>query len=108
MKSMLWRTKSAAKPTPELVGRARRAVEAFIEDVGAAEIEISPEIGKQALEASAAFGKAVGHAADLNFGDCFAYACAKKLGLVLLYKGDDFAQLRSRLTPGRPSAPTTG
>jgi ribonuclease VapC len=24
-------------------------------------------------------------------GDCFAYACAKQLGVPLLFKGDDFA-----------------
>ena len=35
-------------------------------------------------------GKAVGHQADLNLGDCFAYACAKKLDVPLLYKGNDF------------------
>jgi ribonuclease VapC len=31
------------------------------------------------------------HAAGLNFGDCFAYAAAKRLGEPLLFKGDDFA-----------------
>ena len=30
--------------------------------------------------------------AVLNFGDLFAYALAKRLGLPLLYKGDDFAR----------------
>jgi ribonuclease VapC len=30
--------------------------------------------------------------AVLNFGDLFAYALAKRLGLPLLYKGGDFAQ----------------
>ena len=29
--------------------------------------------------------------ADLNFGDCFAYALAKFTGEPLLFKGDDFA-----------------
>jgi ribonuclease VapC len=28
----------------------------------------------------------------LNFGDCFAYACARHFGMLLLYKGGDFAQ----------------
>lgn len=37
------------------------------------------------------FGKGRGHAARLNFGDCFAYALAKSLDAPLLYKGDDFA-----------------
>ncbi len=36
--------------------------------------------------------EAVGHKADLNFGDCFAYACAKAHRLSLLYKGNDFSQ----------------
>jgi len=30
--------------------------------------------------------------ARLNLGDCISYACAKQLGLALLYKGDDFAR----------------
>ena len=32
------------------------------------------------------------HPAALNFGDCFAYACAKQARVPLLYKGDDFPQ----------------
>jgi ribonuclease VapC len=36
------------------------------------------------------FGKGSGHPAQLNFGDCFAYALAKDTGEPLLYKGDDF------------------
>jgi ribonuclease VapC len=86
-------TKAAnAKPSPDLLRQARDAIDAFVEDLGAEEVAISPEIGRQALEASATYGKAVGHVADLNFGDCFAYACAKTLGVALLYKGDDFAR----------------
>ena len=52
-------------------------------------------IGEQ--EAQAAFvaferyGKGTGHPAQLNMGDCFAYACAKTIGARLLYKGDDFS-----------------
>jgi ribonuclease VapC len=52
---------------------------------------VSPEVGRFALDASATFGKVVGHVADLNFGDCFAYARAKALKTSLLYKGNDFA-----------------
>jgi ribonuclease VapC len=32
------------------------------------------------------------HAAQLNFGDCFAYALAKVTGEPLLFKGTDFIQ----------------
>jgi ribonuclease VapC len=38
------------------------------------------------------FGRGSGHPAQLNFGDCFAYALAKDLGEPLLFKGRDFAQ----------------
>lgn len=37
------------------------------------------------------FGRGSGHAAKLNFGDCFAYALARITGEPLLFKGDDFA-----------------
>ena len=59
--------------------------------LGASEVPISPQIGELAIDAAMSYGKAVGHAADLNFGDCFAYACAKAVGTGLLYKGNDFA-----------------
>jgi ribonuclease VapC len=37
------------------------------------------------------FGKGR-HPANLNFGDCFAYALASSTGEPLLFKGNDFAQ----------------
>jgi ribonuclease VapC len=36
------------------------------------------------------FGRGSGHAANLNLGDCFAYALAKVTGEPLLFKGRDF------------------
>ena len=36
------------------------------------------------------FGRGSGHRANLNFGDCFAYALARAKREPLLYKGDDF------------------
>ena len=44
-----------------------------------------------AREAYRDFGKGSGHPAQLNFGDCFAYALAKVTGEPLLHKGNDFA-----------------
>lgn len=38
------------------------------------------------------FGKGMGHPAQLNFGDCFAYALAKSLDAPLQFKGGDFAK----------------
>lgn len=43
-----------------------------------------------AREAYRDFGKGTGHPAQLNCGDCFAYALAKAIGEPLLFKGDDF------------------
>jgi ribonuclease VapC len=39
------------------------------------------------------------HSAGLNFGDCFAYALAKTVGVPLLFKGSDFAltDIRSQI-----------
>ena len=42
-------------------------------------------------DAYATYGRGQGSPARLNMGDCFAYAMAKRLGVPLLYKGDDFA-----------------
>jgi ribonuclease VapC len=47
--------------------------------------------GELAVIAHQRFGKGR-HPAGLNFGDCFAYACARQLDMPLLYKGDDFPQ----------------
>jgi ribonuclease VapC len=60
-----------------------------------ANITIEPVTEEQARigrEAYRDFGKGSGHPAQLNFGDCFAYALAKAMGEPLLFKGADFAQ----------------
>jgi ribonuclease VapC len=58
------------------------------------EITIIPVTATHARIARQAFldyGKGQ-HPAQLNFGDCFAYALEKSRGLPLLFKGNDFAQ----------------
>ena len=45
-----------------------------------------------ALGAFSRYGKGRGHPAQLNMGDCFAYAVAKGHRVSLLYKGDDFSK----------------
>jgi ribonuclease VapC len=52
-------------------------------------IELSAEIGFEAMNAHSRFGKGR-HRASLNMGDCFAYACAKVSRVPLLCKGNDF------------------
>jgi ribonuclease VapC len=53
---------------------------------------VTEEQARIAREAYRDFGKGSGHPAQLNFGDCFAYALAKVTGEPLLFKGDDFRQ----------------
>ncbi len=60
-----------------------------------ARLVIEPVTAEQATIARAAyrdFGKGSGHPAQLNFGDCFAYALSKSAGEPLLFKGDDFTR----------------
>lgn len=71
---------------------ARQAVERALGIASIETIDITREIGDFALQAFEKYGKGRGHKAQLNMGDCFAYACAKSLGVPLLYKGDDFAR----------------
>jgi ribonuclease VapC len=53
---------------------------------------VTPSQAKLARQAYRDFGKGSGHKAQLNFGDCFAYALAAESGEPLLYKGNDFAE----------------
>jgi ribonuclease VapC len=58
-------------------------------------IVIEPVMLDEALIGRAAyrdFGKASGHPAQLNYGDCFAYALAKVTAEPLLFIGSDFSQ----------------
>ena len=73
------------------LAEARLLVSAFLEASTSRVVAIEVEDGPAALDAHQRFGKGV-HPAKLNFGDCFAYACAARHGAALLFKGDDFAQ----------------
>jgi ribonuclease VapC len=75
-----------------------RRAEAELPDILAfldlAEVDIAPIDMAVAVSAIAAFdryGRRSGHRADLNMGDCFAYAFARQRNMVLLYKGKDFS-----------------
>jgi ribonuclease VapC len=60
-----------------------------------ARVEIIPVTEAQARlarEAYRDFGKGSGHPAQLNFGDCFAYALARESREPLLFIGEDFGR----------------
>ena len=64
-------------------------------------IQIVPIDGEQldwARIAFRRFGKRR-HEAELNFGDCFAYALAKVSGEPLLFKGQDFSRTDVKAVP---------
>ncbi|AOH85625.1 twitching motility protein PilT [Sphingomonas panacis] len=68
---------------------AHDAVEQFLRLADIVVVAVSPETRGMAIDAYDRFGKSR-HPANLNFGDCFAYACARQARVPLLYKGDDF------------------
>ena len=71
------------------IEEAQELVDLFVNEVGAEIVPITEEIGRRAVEAFARFGKGR-HKADLNMGDCFAYAVADVHKVALLFKGNDF------------------
>ena len=77
-------------PTLEQFKQAEQLVSTFCIGIDARDITITPEIGLCALETARTFGKYVGYEANLNFGDCFTYACALHQNGPLIYKGNDF------------------
>lgn len=80
------------------VADAHQAVEDFLQLAAIEVIAVPAETRHAAITAYARFGKSR-HPAALNFGDCFAYACARQERLPLLYKGDDFAQTDIEAVP---------
>lgn len=88
-----WEALARAHVAGGEAGRARMAglIEAF-------DLEVLPCTMVDAHAAVIAFtryGRRT--AANLNLGDCFAYALAQRHGAALLFKGDDFA--RTDVTP---------
>lgn len=77
---------------PETIDRAQQAVHAFLAEIGAKELGIDAGARRVAIEACRKYGKLVAHPAQLNLGDCFAYATARIAGVPLLFKGHDFSR----------------
>ena len=73
------------------IAAAAEAVESYLALMENKTVNVAPETARIALEAYDRYGKGR-HPARLNFGDCFAYACARNLGEPLMFKGADFPQ----------------
>jgi ribonuclease VapC len=64
-------------------------VESFLVETNAKIVPIDGATGREAVAAFFRYGRGR-HAAALNMGDCFTYACARQLATALLCKGNDF------------------
>ena len=73
------------------VEESAAAVTEFLRLVRIDVVPIPADAAAVAINAFARYGKGQRHPAQLNMGDCFAYAGARTLGEPLLYKGGDFA-----------------
>jgi len=88
----VWETAvSVARILKLAIPEAVSAVEAFLALASIELVQIPPPVAFLALDAYNRYGKSR-HPANLNFGDCFAYACARHYRVPLLYKGNDFPQ----------------
>jgi ribonuclease VapC len=83
------------------VEEAEEIVREFLEVAAIELIPITAREAETALAAFSRYGKGRGHPAQLNLGDCFAYAAAKNHRRALLFKGDDFdkTDIRSATRP---------
>jgi ribonuclease VapC len=70
------------------------AVVRFENLVDVSQLRVEPITIEDAYRARAAYANygRGHHPARLNYGDCFAYALAKRCGEPLLFKGNDFTQ----------------
>ena len=90
-----------------LCRKRRASVEEAKEDVGeflalarVRTVAITDADAHAALAAFSRYGRGCGHPAQLNLGDCFAYAVAKNAETTLLFKGEDFN--KTDITPAGP------
>ena len=67
-----------------------RRLDEALDEFGMLLESVTPEQARIAREAYRDFGKGSSHPAQLNLGDCFAYALAKATGEPLLFVGNDF------------------
>ncbi len=72
--------------------RAKEMVRETLEILGVRMVGVEAHLYDDVVDAYARYGKGTGHPARLNLGDCFSYAMARRSGVPLLYKGNDFSK----------------
>ncbi|MGH9646167.1 MAG: type II toxin-antitoxin system VapC family toxin [Bryobacteraceae bacterium] len=76
--------------TINLIARRSRWLAEFIAHEAVSVLPFNREMADAASKAFEQFGRASGHPAKLNFGDCMAYAVSATMRAPLLFKGRDF------------------
>lgn len=74
------------------IAEGEKDVAEFLRIARVRTVPVSSTDAEFALDAFSRYGKGRGHPAQLNMGDCFAYAVAKTHRVSLLFKGEDFAK----------------
>ena len=86
---------SAGTLAESLIVAGRRgvgsAMERLVRGLGCQVAPVTEHDAFEVAEAYARWGKGV-HPAGLNYGDCFAYALARRRDCPLLFVGDDFTK----------------
>lgn len=67
-----------------------RGADQLIGIFGVQIVPVDEQQARIARQAYRDYGRGSGHLAQLNFGDCFSYACAITYDEALLFKGDGF------------------
>jgi ribonuclease VapC len=70
---------------------AQDIIRALLNEAAVRVVPLTESMTSAALGAFEKYGRSR-HPAALNFGDCFAYACARAYRAPLLFNGDDFSQ----------------
>lgn len=81
-----------ARKKRQSIADSEEQVQAFLSSARIRIVALAEREGREALAAFDRYGKGRGHPAQLNMGDCFAYACARIHGVPLLFVGTDFPQ----------------
>lgn len=69
---------------------AGRRLDRLVDGLGVTVEPVTEAHARAARIAFRRYGRGSGSPAELNFGDCFAYALSATSGEPLLFKGDDF------------------
>jgi ribonuclease VapC len=72
-------------------GLAAALVERFMQEMRIDLVGVPADQFSYLARAAVRYGKGTGHPAQLNMGDLFSYAHCKRMGIPILFKGNDFS-----------------